>query len=297
MIEKAWDEYRGWTKRARVLQTSSRRWNTAAMITAILAATLGCAAGQTPAGSVLGRVLSFLAATAAAVTPILGRDILQVKREAGWIRARAAAEAIKSECFRYAAHLGDYSKSNRDEIFLARREALADTALQQGLTPLSDPAQGKDNRCPPSPMSRDWYVANRLRQQQDFYEQAARTHEAATTRLRLFGLFAAILAAALGAAGTVFAAPWFSPWIGVVTTLGALIVTYGLMERRQYLAATYGAMAYRLSRLEERFPNDLEDLVREAEDLVNGEHSAWIERMTKTMDASPSGAAAQPAKG
>ncbi len=300
VIEKAWNEYRGWAKRARELQAASRRWNTAAMILAVLAATLGCAAGQMPAGSIWGRVLSFLAATAAAATPIVGRDILEVKREAGWIRARAAAEAIKSECFRYAARLGDYSKPDSAEIFVARRETLVDSALKEGLTPLSDPVQGKDNRCPPIPMPGDWYVANRLREQQGFYERGAQTQEAAVARLRVLGLLAAIVAAGLGTAGTVFGVPWFSPWIGVVTTIGAVIVSYGLMERRQYLAATYGAMAFRLSYLEERFQNDLVALVRETEDLLNREDAAWTERMAKTMAALPispkAAAGAEPAK-
>ena len=79
MIENAWDEYRGWAKRARELQAASRRWNTTAMILAVLAATFGCAAGQMPFGSIWGRVLSSLAAIAAAATPILGREFFGVQ--------------------------------------------------------------------------------------------------------------------------------------------------------------------------------------------------------------------------
>jgi len=63
-------------------------------------------------GSISGRALAFLAAVAAAKAPILGREILSVDSEARWIRARATAEAIKSECFRFAAQLGDYAGSS-----------------------------------------------------------------------------------------------------------------------------------------------------------------------------------------
>ena len=108
MIENAWDEYRSWAKRARELQTSSQRWTRAAMIFALLAAIFGVAAGQVGAGS-WGRLLAFLAAASAAITPVLGQDLLSIGRESQWIRARATAESIKSECFRYAARSGDYA--------------------------------------------------------------------------------------------------------------------------------------------------------------------------------------------
>ncbi len=76
MIEEAWNDYRGWAKRARTLQTSSRRWSHAAFVCAGLAAIFGTAASQVTDGPVLGRALAFLAAVMAAVTPVLGREIL-----------------------------------------------------------------------------------------------------------------------------------------------------------------------------------------------------------------------------
>jgi len=75
MIDTAWDEYRGWALRARELQSSSQRWNRAALICAALAAALGAAATQTAGDPSAGKVLSLLAAVAAALTPILGKEI------------------------------------------------------------------------------------------------------------------------------------------------------------------------------------------------------------------------------
>jgi multidrug transporter EmrE-like cation transporter len=102
MIETAWDEYRGWAARAQELQYSSKKWNTAALITVAAAAIFGAVATQT-AGTPVGQAFTLLAAIAAALTPVLGREILAVGNEAKWIRSRATAEAIKSECFRFAA--------------------------------------------------------------------------------------------------------------------------------------------------------------------------------------------------
>ena len=122
MIEEAWDQYRGWAKRARTLQTSPRRWSRVAFVCAGLAAILAAAASQVTSGSISGRALAFLAAVAAAMAPILGREILSVDSEARWIRARATAEAIKSECFPFAAPLGDYAGASRQSSFYSEAQ-------------------------------------------------------------------------------------------------------------------------------------------------------------------------------
>src|ERR1700690_4423765 len=114
MIETAWNEYRAWAKRSRVLQAATRTWNEYAFRCAILAAVLGAAASGAAtlatwaagnarpdlanAAGPTGKLLALLATVAAAATPFLGRHLLEAGDEAKWIRARATAEAIKSEC-------------------------------------------------------------------------------------------------------------------------------------------------------------------------------------------------------
>ncbi len=289
MIKAAWDEYRGWANRARTLQTASGRWSVAALVCTVLAAILGTLAGQADALPQAGRILSFLAAVTAAITPVLGRSILDVKREAAWIRARATAEAIKSECFRYVARLGAYAGESRDREFAARLDALAEPATREGLTALADPVGNSDARCPTEPLTVGWYVENRLREQKNrFYANGQKRNEAAVARLRFLALFTAIIAAVLGAAGSSFGISGLAPWIAVTSTLGAAIISYGLMDRRQYLAATYGAMVNRLSRIEAlAAQQDLASLVATTEDLLQGEHSAWTDRMWKSFAGPP----------
>jgi SMODS and SLOG-associating 2TM effector domain 1/Protein of unknown function (DUF4231) len=283
MIERAWNEYRGWAKRARTLQEASRCWTNAALACGVLAAVFGAAASQTQAGSITGRVLSFLAGVAAALTPILGRDILEVKREASWAKSRATAEAIKSECFRYAAVAGDYAGPNRDAAFDTRIAALSTSALGDGLTPLSDPVTNSDAQWPSTSMTLSWYRDHRLREQNSYYRKGQQIHERTASRLRLFVLATAIGAAVLGVAGSNFGVSWFAPWIGVLTTLGATIVAYGFMDRNQYLAGSYGAMTVRLSHVEAHTEWDLPTVVTTTEDLLQGEHAAWSDRIMKTI--------------
>ena len=294
MIENAWNEYRAWAQRARTMQAASLRWSRLALVMAGLAAVLGCAAGQAGLAGTSGRVLAFLAAAAAAVTPVLGRDILDAKREAGWICARATAEAIKSECFRFAAGIGPYAAVGGAAVFAERRAAFAEPAIREGLTSLPDLNPRADTRCPPAGMDAEWYLANRLREQRDrFYLPGQERHERAARNLRAAALCLSITAALAGAAAGALNAVWLAPWIGVISSVGALLVAYGLLDRRQFLAATYAAMGASLSRIEET-STDLASLVERAETLLEGEHAGWTERMSKSIPPPPAAPTSKP---
>jgi hypothetical protein len=107
-------------------------------------------------------VLSLLAAVAAALTPILGKEILSLGAEAKWIRARATAEAIKSECFRFAAGAGDYPGADAQEKFAEHLSQLSEEARKAQLFALQDPVPASgDRRRPSLPLDPKWYMASR----------------------------------------------------------------------------------------------------------------------------------------
>jgi hypothetical protein len=284
MIDAVWNEYRGWAKRARTLQMSARRWSLISFGCATVAAILGTAAAQV-SGSILGRALAFAAAAVAAVTPVIGREILSVDSEGRWMRARATAEAIKSECFRFAAQLGDYAGPAAKTALIARRNALTELAERAGLTPLADPVPKEgDSRCPPVPLTAPWYIEHRLDEQMRYYARGQVENERAAIRLRTISFTSAVIAAIFGVAGSNFGQEWFAPWMGVMMTIMVAVLAYGLLDRRQYLAANYGAMAVRLSRIKEMYSEtsvDLASLVASTEDLLQTEHAAWSEQMSK----------------
>jgi hypothetical protein len=133
---------------------------------------LGAAATQTAGDPIIGKVLSLLAAVAAALTPILGKEILSLGAEAKWIRARATAEAIKSECFRFAAQAGDYAGADAPTKLTQRVQKLSAAAVQAQLAPLQDPVTDKgDKRRPSSPLDAKWHIANRIVDQIKFYRK------------------------------------------------------------------------------------------------------------------------------
>jgi Protein of unknown function (DUF4231) len=134
------------------------------MLFAILAAIPGRRLGQANSAADWAPLLAFSAYACAAITPVLGQDMLAVGREAGWIRARATAEGIKSECYRLAARTGEYAGDDRIGLFRTRRDTLIEAVTRLGLSDAPDPAQA-DERRPPEQFTAEWYLAHRLRDQ------------------------------------------------------------------------------------------------------------------------------------
>jgi len=307
MIEQAWNEYRGWAKRARSLQAKTDRWNFWALFALIVTGALGAASGFFGANptdwlpawlshNAFARALACAAAVASALSLYVGRQALAVSTESGWLRARATAEAIKSECFRFAGGVADYAPDKASDgdaasAFIERRKAIAARAAGDSLTPEDDPVgpAGDDTR-PSRPMTDKWYLTNRVDGQIAFYKQGQEKNENAYQRLQLWSFVAGAVIAAVSAVAAVYGAR-FAAWTAALTTVGAAVGAYGLAERQKYLAASYAAMKANLERLKERYlvgGASLQALVAMAEDLMESEHAAWIDQMAKTIRPAPS---------
>jgi SMODS and SLOG-associating 2TM effector domain 1/Protein of unknown function (DUF4231) len=295
MLETAWNDYRGWARRARQLQVDHRTWSRMAAGSAGLAAVLGAAAGST-GNTGAGRVLAFLAAACAAITPVLGQDTLSVGREAGWLRARAAAETIKSECMRFCAHVGEYAGAERKALFRRRCEQAIEAVAKTGLTPLADPLTD-DPRRPSDDMILDWYLSHRVEEQRDYYAKVQANSERDAARQRAIALALSVVSAVLGAASATFNVAGLAPWIAVAGTLGGVLLARSAGERSQFLAANAAAMVSALERMKEAATEDgatLAALVGATETLLAGEHAAWSDRMHRlaTQADEPATAAA-----
>jgi SMODS and SLOG-associating 2TM effector domain 1/TIR domain/Protein of unknown function (DUF4231) len=273
-IKTAWDEYRGWSARARELQSSSQQWKKAAFISAAAAAVFGAAATQMAGDPAMGKTLVLCAAIAAALTPFFGKEIW-MRIEAKWMRADTTAETIKSECFRLAARAGDYARPDSLDVFIQRRNELAMNAVEDGLTRKSVPVGGQDDRHrPPETLDASWYILTRIDEQIEYYSSKQVQHERSAKRLRNLA-FGSSAAAVLFALAGLTNQQIFAPWIGAMTTIGAAFTAYSLIERREQLAATCGAMAISLRRIKQRARRTaFEELVTRTEDLLMSGHAA-----------------------
>jgi hypothetical protein len=305
MLKMAWEAYRGWAKRARELQAAAGQWNRLALACVILAAVCGAATTVVPSApspwNVMGALLASAAAIASAVGAYLGREIVGSGKEADWIQARATAEGIKSESFRYAAKAGAYSASGAeaDQAFNNRIGELAKRATDKNLVPANDPVPASGDKRMPSidPLTKEWYKINRIDEQIGFYEKAQAENEALAKHLWWVAFISGLAAVAFGALGAFAQA--FAPWIGAMTTVAASIAAYGLIDRRKYLISSYAAMQASLKgikALDEKSHASLADLVTATEDLLDSEHKAWQPQML-AMQHQPQDKAQQQAGG
>jgi SMODS and SLOG-associating 2TM effector domain 1/Protein of unknown function (DUF4231) len=294
MLRQAWNAYRGWAKAARDLQTATERWNLAALVCVIAAAVLGALASVTQ--DPWSRGAAIVAAVASAVGAYLGKQFVGAGDEAQWIQARATAEGIKSECYRYAARAGAYAVGDADaaKALAANAAAIAkqstDKQIVRGDNPVPDSG---DKREPPTPLTADWYKSARIQDQIGYYRDARKRNQSSVNQLWWVAFAAGLAAVVFGALGAW--AQQFAPWIGAMTTIAAAIAAYGLVDRRKYLIASYAAMQSKLEEilgLDAAAPMSLADLVTATEDLLDGEHRVWLPQMLGMQHQPP----AQPAR-
>jgi hypothetical protein len=301
MIDAGWDEYRGWAARARKLQADLRRWNMASLLCAVAAAIFGGLAVQLKDVNPWGSGLALAAAVAAAITPLVGREILSSGVEKKWIGARALAESIKSQCYRVAAGLPPWDGPDAGIRFMDWRADATGGAAQKGIVPLDDPVPPEkgDKRRPGPGMDEAWYLEHRVRDQRAYFATARDRNERAAGRLRWLNIAASLAAAGFAAAGA--ARYPVTAWAGVFVTISAAIVAVGLLERRHTLAAQYGAMAIAMGRIEEwreATKAGLAALVDRTEALLTAEHAAWAQSMAQTGgEAKPAATGAKPPAG
>jgi SMODS and SLOG-associating 2TM effector domain 1/SMODS and SLOG-associating 2TM effector domain 3 len=286
MLRQAWNSYRGWAMLARDLQTQTGRWNLAALFCVIVAAVFGAVASVTPDNwSMWGKGVAIAAAIASAVGAFLSKQIIGTGDEVGWIQARATAEGMKSECYRYAARAGAYAVADAEasKALAARTAEIAKQATDKGLVRGDNPVPGSgDKREPPVPMTKEWYSRTRIQDQIDYYRAARATNRQAVDQLWWVAFAAGLAAVVFGALGAW--AQRFAPWIGAMTTIAAAVAAYGLIDRRKYLISSYAAMQSRLEEilgLDQEAPVNVTELVTTTEDLLEGEHKAWLPQVLR----------------
>jgi len=173
------------------------------------------------------------------------------------------------------------SKAVQAKALAARTEEIAKQATDKGLVRADDPVPDKgDKREPPVSLTTDWYKKGRIQDQIDYYRGARERNQRAADALWWVAFAAGLAAVVFGALGAW--AQRFAPWIGAMTTIAASIAAYGLIDRRKYLIGSYAAMQSSLERilgLDEVAPLNIVDLVITTEDLLEGEHRAWLPQM------------------
>ena len=280
-----------WSSTAGLLKrrVETARWVTFAF--SILGALLAAIASQLNdpprmyfaiAGAVLLAVVSFV------TSRLLGG--LQITR---WVRARTASEALKREAYKYAASVRPYDDPlKRDAALNIERERIErdiDDLLALAVS------NAKAGSAPRDRLSRDEYVAGRLRDQIDrFYLPKANANKNIAVSLRWvefsLALAATIITAMVGVAGKeLFGIKFdFVALTAVLTTIAGAVLAHLEATRSDFLVMIYRATARRLS-AEMANTGDVNalsaeqwsDFVNRCEAIISDENTSWVSKWTK----------------
>jgi hypothetical protein len=239
--------------------------------------------------------------------PILVSALIALanRRAAGkrWVVLRAAAEAIKTEIYRYRTRTGIYAdeaRGARDHATRQRQLAAQLDAIEARLIQTeasSGPLTPYDGPLPPamygtaaqddglSPLDAERYVALRLGDQLSYYRGKVRELDRRRTLLQ-------VLTVAAGGVGAILAVAGLEIWIGLTTAIsGAALAHLGYLQVDNTIVA-YNQSAARLAGLErelragqidKRSPQALHDLVTRGEAVLTTELAGWVQQMTDAM--------------
>jgi hypothetical protein len=237
-------------------------------------------------------VFATLGAVLLAAAAFLSNRLLRETDVQAWVRARAAAEALKREAFRSAARARPYDTPSADEFLKKEREK-----IEGQLADLRDRQveAARDSSAPSGELSPGQYRERRVRQQIDWYTNKARGYRKIATHLRstefALALAATIITALAGALGKKFEiGPVqfdIAALTAVLTTVSGAILAHIEASRYQHLVTSYLATAARLEDLDTGFdaagsnPGAWSAFVNRCEEIIAAENNSWVAKWMK----------------
>jgi hypothetical protein len=280
-----WQRYRAWADfsgRLKKANASGKRYVLMLTIVGTALATLGPFAGV--AGPFVSWVLPGLGAAALTIATFLGKQLLDTKHEEEWTKARAAAEAHKSEANKYLVKVEPYAGSDRETRLTTRIEELS--TVGTGLAPDTPPGNSPAGM-PTAFWTIDEYIKNRLDDQTTYYRSRAAKYTKSMTTGRnislLLGALAALLSLVTGA--TPERAKLIAAILGVVTTAGGAIGAYFQAGHFEAIALKYRKTADALDILKLHLraaatPESRGEIILKAETILQAENAAWLAEVT-----------------
>ncbi|MEL7449159.1 MAG: DUF4231 domain-containing protein [Pseudomonadota bacterium] len=287
-LVKAWAAYRQSAATARSESGLLRSWRWRVLAVTVAGATAGAladalreAASTTPAWLVSG--IGSAGSVLLAIATLITATLLTVSRQQRWTINRAVAEALKSECFRYATRTAPYDSADAAERLAARTQRLTE-ALGANAPSSTGPARTGGL---PHHLAATDYLHRRVEDQQSWYADKAYAARNSLARFRLVSILLGTLAALLPVIGTLLDKPGPASWAALATTAGTAIGSFVYAERFAFLAESYAAAANRLDALRKRWDvspqgdDDLQRLVDDVEQALSTENSAWMAELMR----------------
>lgn len=242
--------------------------------------------------SVPNKVLAGIGTVALALVAWVQQHFLSVAKIERWPRARAAAEAIKSEVYRFQAAAKPYDDTSSEAALQAALQKLTSnidvhTELVDDLLPhLKDVENG---RPAPAVLDAQAYISERLLEQADeYYLRKSQEHFSTMRLIRIIVGALALISAVVSALMASGYIAGLGAWVAVMTTVSLAVATYASLQRLEFLAATYAKQAKRLKRLAQGWRigrwDNWSDFVNECEGTISSENKDWMAEMIKEGD-------------
>jgi hypothetical protein len=292
-LRYTWGECRAWAATSRILKARITSWGLLVLALTLAGAVLGTMSESIgkifPA---LVPVTPWLAAVALGLATYLTSQILNDSERQAWVKARALAEGLKSECYKYVTAAAPYNDRATAAGALVER-VIELQRLMAGVIAETISPEDRAKNIPDGPWTVDQYVVNRVREQIDrFYRPAIAKHQGYVAQARMFtlvfGAAAVLLSASSGStyalvSGTsgpvLVLGQVLSALLGIVTTAAAAIAAWFQSGHHQQLAQGYQAAVTKLELLLARratLAGDPLQVVVDAEAVFQAEHAAWL---------------------
>jgi hypothetical protein len=233
--------------------------------------------------------VAVLAAFAVALSAYFGKEALSGNKTADWVKARSAAESLKSLVFLYRAGAPPFDSAEREEVLFARV-----AQVEERVAAVQTRSAPPETKAPDlSPLTVDDYIAKRVDDQIAYYDQRASEYQAENDKLRN-GVF--WLGAASVLLGIIAAAGFVPALVGLIATLTASLSAHAQNQQYQALIVVYQATSRRLLALKGEWiashksdsdTTERNAFIRSCEDALALENGAWAGQWSnKTPDAS-----------
>jgi hypothetical protein len=277
-VDAAWRRYRRWARVARAGRKRIRKWRQGALILLVVGALLGALPSLPGWPPDLTPVTGILAALALAAAGGIQLNFLNADQMARWTKARATAEGLKAEIYRFCAGVAPYTGADRDAKLNGRVDELT-----TGTTDLAADVQRSPPDTRPLPEVHDIasYVVKRAEAQRVWHADRILDHTRRARNLRLAEFAATAVGAVLSAVSAALKID-LAAWIAASTTIAAAVSAHAAAARHDKIAASYAVTTDHLERLIERLPAEPDpraaaEFVVAVERVLAAQNEGWVE--------------------
>ena len=277
LLDVPWHSYRIWAGTARFLKDDLSRWTRYTLWLAIAGAVLAAVGQELSKWPRPAKGASLLAAFAVALSAYFGKEALTGSKTSDWVKARSAAESLKSAIFLYRASATPFDAADREKTLLDTVKAIEERVGSIQARPAPDDKADPDLE----PLTVDGYIVKRVNDQIAYYDRRSGEYQKKNDMLRdaTFWLGAAsVLLALISSFGVVPAL------VGLIATLTASLSAHAQSQQYQTLIVTYQSTSRRLVALKGAWDAshktdadtaDRNAFIRSCEDTLALENGAW----------------------